>query len=66
MPKWRFFTGGTLFDHVKPGMRFYKEEIFGPMGPLGLQVRGLQLRGRALPYVLRGPAWHLRSRWLER
>ena len=26
-----FFTGGTLFDHVKPGMTIYKEEIFGPV-----------------------------------
>jgi len=26
-----FFTGGTLFDHVKPQMRIYKEEIFGPV-----------------------------------
>ena len=26
-----FFLGGTLFDHVKPGMRVYKEEIFGPV-----------------------------------
>ena len=26
-----FFTGGTLFDHVEPGMRIYKEEIFGPV-----------------------------------
>jgi malonate-semialdehyde dehydrogenase (acetylating) / methylmalonate-semialdehyde dehydrogenase len=26
-----FFTGGTLFDHVKPTMRLYKEEIFGPV-----------------------------------
>ena len=26
-----FFTGGTLFDHVKPDMRIYKEEIFGPV-----------------------------------
>ncbi len=26
-----FFTGGTLFDHVKPSMRIYKEEIFGPV-----------------------------------
>jgi malonate-semialdehyde dehydrogenase (acetylating)/methylmalonate-semialdehyde dehydrogenase len=24
-----FFTGGTLFDHVTPDMRIYKEEIFG-------------------------------------
>ena len=26
-----FFTGGTLFDHVTPDMRVYKEEIFGPV-----------------------------------
>ncbi len=26
-----FFTGGTLFDHVLPTMRIYKEEIFGPV-----------------------------------
>jgi len=26
-----FFVGGTLFDHVKPHMRIYKEEIFGPV-----------------------------------
>ncbi len=26
-----FFTGGTLFDHVKPDMRICKEEIFGPV-----------------------------------
>jgi malonate-semialdehyde dehydrogenase (acetylating)/methylmalonate-semialdehyde dehydrogenase len=26
-----FFTGGTLFDHVTPEMRLYKEEIFGPV-----------------------------------
>jgi malonate-semialdehyde dehydrogenase (acetylating)/methylmalonate-semialdehyde dehydrogenase len=26
-----FFTGGTLFDHVTPQMRIYKEEIFGPV-----------------------------------
>jgi malonate-semialdehyde dehydrogenase (acetylating)/methylmalonate-semialdehyde dehydrogenase len=26
-----FFTGGTLFDHVLPAMRIYKEEIFGPV-----------------------------------
>jgi len=26
-----FFTGGTLFDHVKPSMRIYREEIFGPV-----------------------------------
>jgi len=26
-----FFVGPTLFDHVKPSMRTYKEEIFGPV-----------------------------------
>jgi len=26
-----FFTGGTLFDDVKPSMRIYREEIFGPV-----------------------------------
>jgi len=26
-----FFTGGTLFDHVTPAMKIYKEEIFGPV-----------------------------------
>jgi len=26
-----FFLGACLFDHVKPGMRIYQEEIFGPV-----------------------------------
>ena len=26
-----FFLGGCLFDHVKPNMKIYKEEIFGPV-----------------------------------
>ncbi|OGA29712.1 MAG: methylmalonate-semialdehyde dehydrogenase (acylating) [Betaproteobacteria bacterium RIFCSPLOWO2_02_FULL_65_24] len=26
-----FFLGGSLFDNVQPGMRIYKEEIFGPV-----------------------------------
>ncbi len=26
-----FFLGGCLFDDVKPGMRIYNEEIFGPV-----------------------------------
>jgi malonate-semialdehyde dehydrogenase (acetylating)/methylmalonate-semialdehyde dehydrogenase len=26
-----FFIGGTLFDHVRPDMTIYKEEIFGPV-----------------------------------
>lgn len=26
-----FFIGGSLFDHVRPGMRIHDEEIFGPV-----------------------------------
>ncbi len=26
-----FFVGGCLFDHVRPGMKIYDEEIFGPV-----------------------------------
>ncbi len=26
-----FFTGGSLFDHVTPEMKIYREEIFGPV-----------------------------------
>jgi malonate-semialdehyde dehydrogenase (acetylating)/methylmalonate-semialdehyde dehydrogenase len=26
-----FFLGGTLFDHVTPTMKIYREEIFGPV-----------------------------------
>jgi len=26
-----FYVGATLFDHVKPNMRIYREEIFGPV-----------------------------------
>lgn len=26
-----FYVGGCLFDHVKPNMTIYKEEIFGPV-----------------------------------
>jgi len=26
-----FFLGACLFDHVKPGMKIYQEEIFGPV-----------------------------------
>ena len=34
-------SGASLFDNVKPSMRIYKEEIFGPV--LGL-IRGCQFR----------------------
>jgi malonate-semialdehyde dehydrogenase (acetylating)/methylmalonate-semialdehyde dehydrogenase len=26
-----YFIGGSLFDHVTPNMKIYKEEIFGPV-----------------------------------
>ena len=26
-----FFLGGSLFDHVTPSMKIYREEIFGPV-----------------------------------
>ena len=36
-----YFLGPCLFDHVKPGMTIYKEEIFGPV--LGvMRVQSLQ------------------------
>ena len=31
VPKEGFFLGTTLFDHVKPQMSIYKDEIFGPV-----------------------------------
>jgi malonate-semialdehyde dehydrogenase (acetylating)/methylmalonate-semialdehyde dehydrogenase len=30
-PEGGFFLGGSLFDHVNPDMRIYREEIFGPV-----------------------------------
>ena len=30
-PAEAFFIGGTLFDHVRPSMRIYRDEIFGPV-----------------------------------
>ena len=44
-PREGFFIGATLFDHVTPQMRIYREEIFGPV--LCLRARaGLRGRGR--------------------
>jgi malonate-semialdehyde dehydrogenase (acetylating)/methylmalonate-semialdehyde dehydrogenase len=31
LPEAGYFLGASLFDHVKPEMRIYKEEIFGPV-----------------------------------
>ncbi|WP_368861774.1 CoA-acylating methylmalonate-semialdehyde dehydrogenase [Frankia gtarii] len=45
-----FFLGGTLFDHVTPDMRIYREEIFGPV----LTV----VRARDYAEALRLPSEH--------
>jgi malonate-semialdehyde dehydrogenase (acetylating)/methylmalonate-semialdehyde dehydrogenase len=39
-----FFMGGSLFDHVRPEMRIYREEIFGPVLSV---VRAEDLRSAA-------------------
>ena len=39
-----FFTGPSLFDHVKPAMQSYQEEIFGPV----LQIVRAENIGEAL------------------
>ncbi|MFP3821845.1 aldehyde dehydrogenase family protein, partial [Bacillus sp. SIMBA_008] len=31
VPSDGYFIGGSLFDHVTPEMRVYREEIFGPI-----------------------------------
>ena len=45
-----FFIGPTLFDHVKPHMTTYKEEIFGPV----LQI----VRARDFEEAVRLPSEH--------
>ena len=45
-----FFVGPTLFDHVKPGMRTYQEEIFGPV----LQM----MRAETIEEAARYPTTH--------
>jgi len=45
-----FFVGPTLFDNVKPGMKTYREEIFGPV----LQV----VRANTLEEAARLPSDH--------
>jgi malonate-semialdehyde dehydrogenase (acetylating)/methylmalonate-semialdehyde dehydrogenase len=45
-----FFIGPTLFDHVKPGMRTYNEEIFGPV----LQI----VRAESFEEAVRLPSEH--------
>jgi hypothetical protein len=42
-----FFVGGTLFDGVKPEMRVYREEIFGPvLGIVRVRQRNVDLHAR--------------------
>src|SRR5256885_2084127 len=43
-----FFLGGCLFDEVKPAMRIYKEEIFGP-GLSVVRARDYEEAGRLPP-----------------
>ena len=50
-PKDGFFLGTTLFDHVKPEMSVYKDEIFGPV----LVVLRAQTLDEAIALVNRNP-----------
>jgi malonate-semialdehyde dehydrogenase (acetylating)/methylmalonate-semialdehyde dehydrogenase len=45
-----FFVGPTLFDHVKPSMKTYQEEIFGPV----LQI----VRAETLEQAIALPSEH--------
>ncbi|KQY26444.1 methylmalonate-semialdehyde dehydrogenase [Caulobacter sp. Root487D2Y] len=45
-----FFVGPTLFDHVKPSMRSYQDEIFGPV----LQI----VRAESLAEAIQLPSRH--------
>ena len=45
-----FFVGPTLFDHVKPSMRSYQDEIFGPV----LQI----VRAESLEEAIQLPSRH--------
>ena len=45
-----FFIGPTLFDHVKPSMQTYQEEIFGPV----LQI----VRAESFEEAVRLPSEH--------
>ena len=46
-----FFVGPTLFDHVKPEMTIYREEIFGPV----LGVMRVESLAEAIALVNRNP-----------
>jgi malonate-semialdehyde dehydrogenase (acetylating)/methylmalonate-semialdehyde dehydrogenase len=51
IPKEGFFLGTSLFDHVKPEMSIYKDEIFGPV----LVVLRAQTLDEAIALVNRNP-----------
>ena len=51
VPKEGFFLGTTLFDHAKPGMSIYKDEIFGPV----LVVLRVDTLEEAIALVNRNP-----------
>jgi len=46
-----FFLGTSLFDHVKPDMQIYKDEIFGPV----LVVTRVQTLEEAIELINRNP-----------
>jgi malonate-semialdehyde dehydrogenase (acetylating)/methylmalonate-semialdehyde dehydrogenase len=46
-----FFLGASLLDHVKPGMRCYDDEIFGPV----LGVTRVNTYAQALDLINRNP-----------
>jgi malonate-semialdehyde dehydrogenase (acetylating)/methylmalonate-semialdehyde dehydrogenase len=51
LPKEGFFLGTSLFDHVKPQMSIYKDEIFGPV----LVVLRVDTLEQAIELVNRNP-----------
>jgi len=51
VPREGFFLGTTLFDHVKPQMSIYKDEIFGPV----LVVLRAETLEEAIALVNRNP-----------
>src|SRR6185503_12429024 len=51
VPKEGFFLGTSLFDHVKPEMTIYKDEIFGPV----LVVLRVDTLDEAIALVNRNP-----------
>jgi acyl-CoA reductase-like NAD-dependent aldehyde dehydrogenase len=65
-----FFIGPTLFDHVKPTMKTYQEEIFGPVLQIAradafeeaVELRRSTSTATASPSQPASPAWRANSR----